>query len=939
MLPLLVYLLLSLLVVDAQNDYTFTTKYIEIPLDHFSYTTNTTFKLRYLVNDACFGPNGTIFFYTGNQGDIEMYAQNTGFLFDIASQFNAVVVFAEHRYYGESKPFGDLSYSSPEQMGYLSSAQALADYVYLINDLQKNVPQQWQPAWLRMKYPNSVVGALASSAPIWQFKDQNPCDAAYKTATEQFATLGNKRCTDIIQKSWRVIRSYTQTNAGKINLANMWNFCEPFTTNEDIDTLIDWLSNIYMNVAAFNYPYPTNFVVPLGADPLAGVCGRLNQVVDDINIDNMILVGLTFALQVYTNYTQSVPCNRFDTLKELLGDYGWQYQACTELVTPECSQDTDMFESFDYDFETFSERCFKMYGVRPRNEEIPLLQYGDKDLSTAKNIIFSNGMLDPWSSYGVLTDVTTPNVVVVRIPEGVHHSDLRAGDPDDPESVKEARLIEIHHIKKWLGEYYNGEENADNSGIRLSPCSKIHFGVNTTFPLKYLVNDTFFGPNGTIFFYTGNEGDIEMFAQNSGFIFDIAPQFNALVVFAEHRYYGESMPFGNLSYSSPEYMGYLSSSQALADFVYLINDLQKTYASPNDTKKLPAIAFGGSYGGMLSAWLKMKYPNSVIGALASSAPIWMFKDQNPCSSFYKIVTDDFATLGSELCRDTIEKSWKSIRSYTQNSTGKQTLSSIWNFCEPLETDEDINTLIEWLVDIYVVLAETNYPYPTNFVVPLPGNPVKEFCTVIDDTASDAQFDIQVLVAIGLAMQVYTNYTKDVECNQLKPSSPQLGYYGWYFQECTEMVMPFCSEDTDMFENFDYDFQAFSEDCYKTYGVRPRSEEVPLLEYGDKDLSTAKNIIFSNGLLDPWSGYGVLTNVTPDIIAIAIPEAVHHSDLRASDPKDPESVKEARLIEIHHIKKWLDEYYSSEENNSAGNHLIPFTSYAIIFFMILHQYFY
>ena len=39
---------------------------------------------------------------------------------------------------------------------------------------------------------------------------------------------------------------------------------------------------------------------------------------------------------------------------------------------------------------------------------------------------------------------------------------------------------------------------------------------------------------GPIFFYTGNEGPITEFWEATGFIFEIAPQFGALVVFAEH---------------------------------------------------------------------------------------------------------------------------------------------------------------------------------------------------------------------------------------------------------------------------------------------------------------------------------------------------------------------------------------------------------------------
>lgn len=63
----------------------------------YSFTINTTFKLRYLVNDSYYSDNRPIFFYTGNEGDISMFAQNTGFMFDLGKKIGALIVFAEHR--------------------------------------------------------------------------------------------------------------------------------------------------------------------------------------------------------------------------------------------------------------------------------------------------------------------------------------------------------------------------------------------------------------------------------------------------------------------------------------------------------------------------------------------------------------------------------------------------------------------------------------------------------------------------------------------------------------------------------------------------------------------------------------------------------------------------------------------------------------------------
>jgi lysosomal Pro-X carboxypeptidase len=60
-------------------------------------------------------------------------------MWDIAEEFGAAVVFAEHRYYGKSYPFGNESYKSVKNLGYLTSEQALADYAQLLTFLKSEV--------------------------------------------------------------------------------------------------------------------------------------------------------------------------------------------------------------------------------------------------------------------------------------------------------------------------------------------------------------------------------------------------------------------------------------------------------------------------------------------------------------------------------------------------------------------------------------------------------------------------------------------------------------------------------------------------------------------------------------------------------------------------------------------------------------------------------
>ena len=68
----------------------------------------------------------------------------------------------------------------------------------------------------------------------------------------------------------------------------------------------------------------------------------------------------------------------------------------------------------------------------------------------------------------------------------------------------------------------------------------------------------------------------------------------------------------------------MNSAEALADYAKLVRQLREEYEDV-----VAVIAFGGSYGGMLASWMRMKYGHVVDGAIAASAPIYAFDGEDP----------------------------------------------------------------------------------------------------------------------------------------------------------------------------------------------------------------------------------------------------------------------------------------------------------------------
>ncbi|KAB5547490.1 hypothetical protein DKX38_010896 [Salix brachista] len=451
-----------------------------------------------------------------------------------------------------------------------------------------------------------------------------------------------------------------------------------------------------------------------------------------------------------------------------------------------------------------------------------------------------------------------------------------------------------------------------------------------------------------------------------------------MVLFPEHRYYGESVPFGSreVAYKNASTLSYLTAEQALADFAVLITDLKRNLSA----QACPVVLFGGSYGGMLAAWMRLKYPHVAIGALASSAPILQFENIVPPETFYNLVSNDFKR-ESTSCFNTIKESWDALLSEGLKKNGLVQLTKTFHLCRELKSTED---LADWLDSAYSYLAMVDYPYPSAFMMPLPGYPIREVCKRIDGCPNGTT----ILERIFEGISVYYNYTGELHCFELD-DDPH-GLDGWNWQACTEMVMPMSSShDQSMYPTYDFNYSSFQEGCWEEFGVIPRPRWITTEFGGQKDhfavsyllllvflnvmylggwtwkqmflrrririytcvmigkinaigvktsmqvlttrmpitrafstmirpdIKTAletfgSNIIFSNGLLDPWSGGSVLQNISETIVALVTEEGAHHLDLRPSTPEDPDWLVEQRETEVKLIKGWIDDYLGEKK---------------------------
>ncbi|PYH99305.1 endoprotease endo-Pro [Aspergillus ellipticus CBS 707.79] len=145
-----------------------------------------------------------------------------------------------------------------------------------------------------------------------------------------------------------------------------------------------------------------------------------------------------------------------------------------------------------------------------------------------------------------------------------------------------------------------------------------------TFSQRYWWSSEYWGgPGSPVVLFTPGEvsaDGYEGYLTNETLTGVYAQEIQGAVILIEHRYWGDSSPYDNLT---AETLQYLTLEQAVLDMTYFAETVKLSFdnSSRSNAKDAPWVMVGGSYSGALTAWVEDLAPGTFWAYHATSAPV------------------------------------------------------------------------------------------------------------------------------------------------------------------------------------------------------------------------------------------------------------------------------------------------------------------------------
>jgi pimeloyl-ACP methyl ester carboxylesterase len=175
-------------------------------------------------------------------------------------------------------------------------------------------------------------------------------------------------------------------------------------------------------------------------------------------------------------------------------------------------------------------------------------------------------------------------------------------------------------------------------------------------------------------------------------MFDMARNQSGLLIYTEHRYYGQTTPTPNLVLDN---MRFLNIDQALADLAHFITYMKEQIPGIRNS---PVVLVGCSYSGTMVTWFMQKYPHLAVGAWSMSAPLLAKVD---FVEYKEVVSRAVTEVGGEQCSGRIRSAFQQMEAFVAAGNAAE-LERLFNLCEPLDLTNDL--------DVWSLFADTAGPW-------------------------------------------------------------------------------------------------------------------------------------------------------------------------------------------------------------------------------------
>ncbi|GJN73935.1 hypothetical protein Purlil1_7177 [Purpureocillium lilacinum] len=432
--------------------------------------------------------------------------------------------------------------------------------------------------------------------------------------------------------------------------------------------------------------------------------------------------------------------------------------------------------------------------------------------------------------------------------------------------------------------------------------------------------------------YTTNRTIPGLFGQATG----------GAVILLEHRYWGGSSPYENLT---AETLQYLTLDQSVADLIYFAKNVQLPFDKDGGSRpdKAPWVLSGCSYPGALAAWTNVLAPGTFWAYHASSAVV---EDISTLWQYYVPVEQALPRNCSADYRRVIAHVDKVLAEGTPEK--RQRLKDLFGFGD-LKHDADFASAI-----VGGLGAWQSQQFYSGY------GPIQRMCDYIENVWPGSNATAPGADGVGQckAIKGFAKWSREI---LIPGSCASFGYWkdnntvACYDSYNTELasytdtsvnntvnrqwMWYLCNEPFEWWQTWApeattglipklYDREYSRRQCAlyfppvgdHTYGLaRGRTVEQVNAKTGGWDHVNTTRLMWVNGELDPWRPATVSAELRPggplastdEAPVFLLPKAAHCNDAIVKNGEANPEVGKMMQQEVAYVKRWVDEFYKEK----------------------------